>query len=91
MTAAPLPDAAEKLPARDAETSVRRVPGGVEVTVTARVLLRDVCLFADRIDPAAEVDDMLLTLLPGESTRFLVSRPPPRPGRPDHPTRPPLH
>jgi beta-mannosidase len=64
------------LPDPEFETSVRQAPNGgpegVEVTVTARVLLRDVCLFADRLDPAAEVDDMLVTLLPGESARFLV-------------------
>lgn len=39
---------------------------GYQVTVTARTLLRDLALFPDRLDPAAEVDDMLITLLPGE-------------------------
>jgi beta-mannosidase len=29
-------------------------------------------VLADRAAPAAEVDDMLVTLLPGESTAFLV-------------------
>ncbi|MFG2589030.1 glycoside hydrolase family 2 protein [Streptomyces sp. NPDC048438] len=46
---------------------------GYRVTVTARTLLRDVALFPDRLDPAAEVDDMLVTLLPGESAVFHVT------------------
>ncbi|MGW0789076.1 glycoside hydrolase family 2 protein [Streptomyces sp. NPDC002911] len=46
---------------------------GYRVTVTARTLLRDLALFPDRLDPAAEVDDMLVTLLPGESTVFHVT------------------
>ncbi|WP_326604088.1 glycoside hydrolase family 2 protein [Streptomyces sp. NBC_01800] len=43
------------------------------VEVTARTLLRDLALFPDRLDPAAEVDEMLVTLLPGESTVFRVT------------------
>ena len=39
------------------------------VTVTTRTLVRDLALFADRLDPAAGVDDMLVTLLPGSRTR----------------------
>jgi beta-mannosidase len=45
---------------------------GVRVTVTARTVLRDLTLFPDRLDPAAEVDRALVTLLPGESTTFTV-------------------
>ena len=41
-----------------------------ELTITAETLLRDLSVLADRIDPAAEVDDMLITLLPGESHTF---------------------
>jgi beta-mannosidase len=51
---------------------VEAAEGGQVVTVTARTFLRDLSLFADRVDPAATVDDMLVTLLPGESTAFLV-------------------
>lgn len=43
------------------------------VEVTARTLLRDRALFPDRLDPADEVDEMLVTLLPGESTVFRVT------------------
>jgi beta-mannosidase len=46
--------------------------GGQTVTVTARTFLRDLCVFADRLEPAATVDDMLVNLLPGESAVFLV-------------------
>src|SRR5439155_14677073 len=45
---------------------------GPVVTVTSRCLLRDLTLFPDWIDPDAEVDDALVTLLPGESARFTV-------------------
>ncbi len=49
-------------------------PGEVlQVRVGARSLLRDVCLFTDRLMPDATVDDMLVTLLPGESHTFAVS------------------
>ncbi|WP_406148373.1 glycosyl hydrolase 2 galactose-binding domain-containing protein [Streptomyces sp. NBC_01012] len=46
---------------------------GYRVTVTARTLLRDLALFPDRLDPAAEVDDLLITLLPGESAVLHVT------------------
>ncbi|WP_374936001.1 hypothetical protein [Streptomyces sp. SM10] len=41
--------------------------------MTAGTLLRDLALFPDRLDPVAEVDDMLVTLLPGESAVFHVT------------------
>jgi beta-mannosidase len=47
----------------------------VTVDVTATTLVRDLCLFADRVDPGAEVDDQLVTLLPGEVQRFTVDTP----------------
>ena len=45
---------------------------GINVTVTAQTFLRDISLFADRISPNAEVDDMLVNLAPGESRSFKV-------------------
>jgi beta-mannosidase len=42
------------------------------VTVTARNILRDLTLHADRLDPSAEADDAGVTLLPGESVTFTV-------------------
>lgn len=53
-------------------TEVRPVTGGVAVTVTADTILRDLILYPDRLDPAAEVDEALVTLLPGESVTFTV-------------------
>jgi beta-mannosidase len=44
----------------------------VVVTVRAKTLVRDLCLFADRVDPAATVDDQLVTLLGGETHTFTV-------------------
>ncbi|MDH2430220.1 glycoside hydrolase family 2 protein [Sphaerisporangium sp. TRM90804] len=57
------------------EASAVPVPGGAEVTVTARTVVRELALFPDRLDPAAEVDDMLVTLLPGEAVTFRVRAP----------------
>lgn len=59
------------LPYPRAEYDVEVLPGN-EVQVTARTLLRDLALFADRLDPAAGVDDLLVTLLPGESHTFRI-------------------
>ncbi|GAA1743042.1 glycoside hydrolase family 2 protein [Luedemannella helvata] len=60
-------------PAPDLVTQVSPAEGGVRVTVTARSLVRDLVLQADRVHPAATVDDALITLLPGESARLRVS------------------
>jgi beta-mannosidase len=46
---------------------------GTTVSVTARTILRDLALFADRLDPAAEVDQGPVTLLPGETAVFTVT------------------
>jgi hypothetical protein len=48
------------------------VPGGLQVIVTAQTLVRDLALLVDRVDPDAVVDDMLVSLLPGESVTFTV-------------------
>ena len=40
-------------------------------------VLRDLTLFPDRLDPAAQVDRALVTLLPGESATFTVHAPGP--------------
>jgi beta-mannosidase len=60
-------------PRASAAVAVRPTADGVAVDVTARTLLRDLALFPDRLDPAATVDDMLVTLLPGESVTFHVT------------------
>jgi beta-mannosidase len=53
-------------------TTVEQVPDGYRVSVTAATTVRDLSLLADRLAPDAEVDDMLCTLLPGETARFTV-------------------
>ncbi|MEX0775868.1 MAG: glycoside hydrolase family 2 TIM barrel-domain containing protein [Phycisphaeraceae bacterium] len=42
------------------------------LTVTARSLLRDLCVFADRLDPNATVSEQMITLLPGDSFTFVI-------------------
>ena len=41
--------------------------------MTATSLLRDLALLVDKLHPEAVVDDMLVTLLPGESVTFMVA------------------
>ena len=47
-------------------TSVARVDGGYEVTVTASSLVRDLALLVDKLDPDAVVDEQLVTLAAGD-------------------------
>ncbi|GAB2568923.1 beta-mannosidase [Paractinoplanes abujensis] len=55
--------------------SVVAVEGGLDVTVRADGLARDVLLQADRMHARATVDRGFVTLLPGESTVFHVRGP----------------
>ncbi|MFC4564857.1 glycoside hydrolase family 2 protein [Nocardiopsis mangrovi] len=64
-------------PAPAYDAAVRDTGGGHEVTVTARTLLRDLAVFADRLHPAAESDRCLETLLPGETRTIRVTSPEP--------------
>ena len=66
-------DVAAELAAADLDTSAQAVDGGYRVRVTARTLVRDLAVLADRVAPDAVVDDMLVTLLPGETAVFEVS------------------
>ncbi|MGC7096004.1 glycoside hydrolase family 2 protein [Amycolatopsis lurida] len=59
-------------PEPDFTASARADADGTVVTVRARSLLRDLCLFADRVDPDALADNALLTLLPSESAVFRI-------------------
>ncbi len=54
------------------DTELERVEGGYRLTVTARGLTRDLALLIDKVDPEGTVDDMLVTLLPGESVVFAI-------------------
>nr|WP_232530983.1 glycoside hydrolase family 2 protein [Microlunatus antarcticus] len=60
------------LPGQDLSARAWAVDDGYEVTVTARSLVKDLALLADRAAPDARVDAMLLTLLPGESATITV-------------------
>jgi beta-mannosidase len=53
-------------------SSAVRTGSGYTVSVTAESLVRDLALLVDKIAPDAVVDDMLVTLLPGESVDFVV-------------------
>ena len=64
----PVPDREVPYPAPRFEVAL--APGGV--TVTARTLVRDLLLQADRLDPAARADRGLVTLLPGEEVTIGV-------------------
>ncbi len=41
--------------------------------VTAGTLVRDLCVFADRLDKDVEVSDACVTLLPGETAKFRIT------------------
>ncbi|KSW13761.1 glycoside hydrolase family 2 protein [Cellulomonas sp. B6] len=59
------------------DARVHAVPDGYEVHVTARSLVRDLTLLVDRLDPAASVDEALVTLPAGASTTLRVRTPVP--------------
>lgn len=53
-------------------TSVTRTGDGYRVDVTARSLVRDLTLLADKLAPDARVDRQLVTLLAGETSSLVV-------------------
>lgn len=55
------------------DTQLDRIDGGYRLTITAHTLTRDLALLVDKIDPAGTVDDMLVTLLPGERVVFTIT------------------
>jgi beta-mannosidase len=61
-----------RLPATSFHATTRARSGGYDVQLRAQVLLRDVCVLVDRLDAGGAVDEMLVTLLPGESATFRV-------------------
>jgi len=61
------------LPAPDLTTSAEQMPGGYRLTVTANAFVRDLAVLADRLAADATVDDMLISLLPGESAVFAIT------------------
>ena len=61
------------LPVADLGSSLVPIEGGYRLEVTARTFIRDLAVLADRLAPDAVVDQMLVTLLPGESATFTIS------------------
>jgi beta-mannosidase len=62
------------VPTADAvSVSTERTPAGYTVRATADALVKDLCLFPDRLDPAARVDTGMVTLAAGESHTFVVT------------------
>ncbi|GHJ43893.1 beta-mannosidase [Catellatospora sp. TT07R-123] len=66
-------DPAMVYPVAAFDATVEPTADGVDVRLTALTLLRELALFPDRLDPAATVDEQLVTLLPGESVTFHVT------------------
>jgi len=60
-------DRALELPTPRLEATSARTDGAIQLTLTAHTLVRDAVIAVDRVDPAAEIDDNLITLLSGES------------------------
>ena len=60
------------LPAPEMDVTLGTVEGGYQLSVTARTFIRDLALLVDRLDPDAVVDEMLVTLLPGDRADFLI-------------------
>jgi beta-mannosidase len=59
----------------DIDATAIRTNTGYRLEMTARSLVRDLALLADKVDPDAVVVDMLTTLLPGETVSWdVVSR-----------------
>lgn len=55
------------------EATVDPTATGFAVHIVARTLVRELAIFPDRLDPAATIDDQLITLLPGESATFQIT------------------
>jgi beta-mannosidase len=55
------------------EHRVESLADRVRVTITAKALLRDLTILADSLHPRAGIDDMLVTLLPGETKTFEIT------------------
>jgi beta-mannosidase len=61
-----------RLPRLDIKTQVSESPDGYEVEISANAFVKDLVLNADRLAPDATVDELFVTLLPGQSTTVSV-------------------
>lgn len=55
------------------KTSLDKTESGYQLSVTASNVVRDLLLMVDKVDEAASVDQGLVTLLPGESAKFVIT------------------
>jgi beta-mannosidase len=65
-------DKALAYPQAKFKADLARQGGEYRLMVQAESLLRDLCVFVDRLDPAATISEQLVTLLPGESFTFAI-------------------
>jgi beta-mannosidase len=62
------------LPEARADCRLQQVGEGEwTLSVTALSLIKDLCIFVDRLHPDATISDMLVTLLPGQSHVFSIT------------------
>lgn len=61
------------MPSPVLKARVEAARDGLDVVLEAESLQRDIAILADRVDPGAVCDDMLFTLLAGESRRVHVT------------------
>lgn len=66
-------DRDSELAAASFDATATRTGRGYRVEVTATTLVRDLALLVDKVDADAVVDDMLCTLLPGETVVWTVA------------------
>jgi beta-mannosidase len=57
----------------DYQLKLEKLDRGYALKITARNLIRDLLLMVDKLDPAAKVDQGLLTVLPGESCTLQIA------------------
>lgn len=60
-------------PADAFSATAGRTADGVELTVTARGYVRDLFCMVDKVDPAARVDEGMVSLLPGETVTLHIT------------------
>ncbi len=65
-------DKDSSLPEPELDVSVEPTATGYRLLLSASSVQRDICLLADKLDPDALVDDMLVTLLAGETVALGV-------------------
>lgn len=60
-------------PSPDYDTELKREGDTLTLTVTARTLLRDLCLLTDHLETKAQTSPQMVHLLPGESVAFTIT------------------